>query len=71
MAAARDRRCKQQGKCAAADALWGVSLGRSLALVRCANPPALQGASSPASSSAQPAAAPLYAGARAQRLQRR
>ena len=24
MAAARDRRCKQQGRCAAADALWGV-----------------------------------------------
>lgn len=24
MAAARDRRCKQQGRCAAADALWGI-----------------------------------------------
>ncbi len=38
MAAARDRRCKQQGRCAAADAPSGASLVRSLALVRCANP---------------------------------
>lgn len=61
MAAARDRRCKQQGRCAAADALWGI-LWCAVWLWFAARTSALQGASSPASSSAQPAAAPSMPG---------
>ena len=70
MAAARDRRCKQQGRCAAADALWGVlwcavwlwfaarTLGTARRILACQQ----FGAACRRA---------LYAGARAQRLQRR
>ena len=70
MAAARDRRCKQQGRCAAADALWGIlwcavwlwfaarTLGTARRILACQQ----------FSAACRRA---LYAGARAQRLQRR
>ena len=70
MAAARDRRCKQQDRCAAADALWGIlwcavwlwfaarTFGTARRILACQQ----------FSTACRRA---LYAGARAQRLQRR
>ena len=68
MAAARDRRCKQQGRCTAADALWGVlwcavwlwfaarTLGTARRILACQQ-------------FGTACRRALYAGARAQRLQ--